>query len=104
MIALRSFKDQLLGAVDKGARTVEDVHVAIVNQPIEILERIAPAAPAVKLVGEIQKMIIRVVYDMIRTVNRAVGDIADQLLASVEKVDRPGQPAGPAAIRSRRSA
>jgi hypothetical protein len=78
-------KDLVQQAIDKGATTVEEVHQAIARMPIDVLERIAPDLPLAKTVADVQKRTIGTVYDAIRLVNKTAGEIAQQLLAAVEK-------------------
>jgi len=81
----KEVKDLVQQAIDKGATTVEEVHQAIARLPIDVLERILPELPLAKTVGDVQKMTIGTIYDAIRLVNKAAGDIAEQLLAAGKK-------------------
>lgn len=76
--------------IDKGATTVEEVHQAIMNQPIDVIEKIAPSleGPAAS-VRNIQNRTIGGVYDIIRTVNQEVGKIAQELLIKAERSAAP---------------
>ncbi len=68
--------------IEKGATTVEEVHRAIMNQPIDIIEKIAPRLESTaESVKEVQNRTIGGVYDIIRTVNKEVGKIAQELLS-----------------------
>jgi len=49
------------------------------------LTKIAPFSDAIENMKEIQRNTIGKVYDMIRTVNEQVGEIADNILKKKEK-------------------
>jgi hypothetical protein len=68
--------------VDDGATTVEEIHKAIANLPLDILERLDVFEEAVKGVRKVQEARIGAVYDLIRTVNDRVGTFAKEILAS----------------------
>ncbi len=86
---LKSLKDMVQDAIDKGATTVEQVHQSIANQPLEILEHVAPQLPGVKAVADVQKRTIGSVYNIIRMVNQAVGELAEGLLKKIEPPRKP---------------
>lgn len=67
-------------AVDRGATTVEEIHKAIADLPLEVLEQIEGLEKPARRVREIQEQSIGAVYDLIRTINRKVGALADDLI------------------------
>ncbi len=67
-------------AIDKGAASVEQVHLSIAKMPLKYLERIERIENATKKVGDIQEKTIGYVYDLIRRVNSRVDGIANDLL------------------------
>lgn len=71
--------------IDQGATTVEDVHKAIAALPFDILERIEIGGESAKQIKQIQDETIGAVYDLIRTINRQVGDLATDLLKKTKK-------------------
>lgn len=72
--------------IDKGATTVEEVHRAIMNQPLEVIEKVAPSLEGTaESVRNVQNRTIGGVYDIIRTVNKEVGKIAQELLVNAER-------------------
>ncbi len=75
-------------AIDKGATSVEDVHKYIANEPFEILNKIGPIGTVSKGIQNIQNQTIGSVYDLIRTINKEIGDIAKDLLEKAEKLER----------------
>ena len=86
MKKLKGLLDLVQAAIDKGATSVEEVQKAVANQPLNILEKIAPLKTPVKGIKEIQNQTIGGVYDIIRTINQEVNVIAKDLLAKVENV------------------
>ena len=85
MNKLKGLLDLVQVAIDKGATSVEDVQKAVANQPLNILEKIAPLKTPVKGIKKIQDQTIGGVYDIIRTINQEINVIAKDLLAKVEK-------------------
>jgi len=77
---VKRIKDRVEDAIDKGTTAVEKVHQDIMHKPIEVVELIAPNLPLTKAVAEVQTKIIGIVYDVIRGVNHAAGELADGLL------------------------
>ena len=67
---------------------VEKVHQDIMHKPIEVLELIVPDLPLTKTVAEVQTKIIGIVYDVIRGVNHAVGEMADGVLRTDKRSPR----------------
>lgn len=84
MASLKDLKDLVQDTIDKGATTVEEVHQAIASKPLEVLEQMVPEKTPAKDLEAFQQRTIGSVYDMIRTVNQAVGEIAEGILAKIE--------------------
>ena len=82
MSGLKEVKDLVQDAIDKGARTVEEVHQAIARMPIDVLEKLAPNLELTRTVAGVQKKTIGAIYEMIHAVNKSAGEIADDLLAA----------------------
>jgi uncharacterized membrane protein len=68
------------GAVDQGATSVEEIHKAIADLPLDVLERNGLFEEAAAQVRKIQDRTIGAVYDVIREVNNRVNDLASDLL------------------------
>jgi hypothetical protein len=66
--------------VDDGARTAEDIHKAIADLPLDVLQRLDLFEKTAKDVKKIQDTSIGAVYDLIRRVNQEVGKLADDLI------------------------
>lgn len=77
---LKNLKDLVQEAIDKGATTVEEVHLSVASKPLELLEQMVPEKTPAKDIEAFQQKTIGSVYDMIRQVNQAVGEIAGSLL------------------------
>jgi len=89
MSKLKGLKELVQTAIDKGATSVEEVHNKIANMPLNVLEKIAPLETPAKEIKEIHEKTVGTVYDIIRTVNREVGEIADSMIskANLDKKD-----------------
>ena len=81
----RRVADLVRRAVDEGATTVEDIHKAIANLPLEVLERIDGFEDTLKSVRRIQEQSIGAVYNVIRRVNAEATRLAGDLLAGKPK-------------------
>ena len=68
-------------AIDKGATTVEDIHKAIADLPLKMLEESDLLRGPAKEVKRVQDHTIGAIYDVIREVNQQVGTLASELLA-----------------------
>ena len=80
MSKLTGLVELVQDAIDKGATSVEQVQKAILNQPFAVLERIESLKEPAQAVREIQDRTIGSVYDVIRTVNQEVSNLAKDLL------------------------
>ena len=72
--------DLIEEAIDKGATTVEDIHKAIADLPLRVLERIEFLRKPLKEVRRVQDRSIGAVYDLIREINERVGKLAAEML------------------------
>jgi uncharacterized protein YbcC (UPF0753/DUF2309 family) len=88
---IKQLADVVEDAVDNGAKTVEEIHKAVADLPLHMLERFDVLHQAVKDVRKVQDESIGAIYDLIRKVNHEVAKLADELLAS-RAVRRPSQP------------
>jgi hypothetical protein len=84
------------GAIDRGARSVEEIHRSIANLPLQVMESLGLFERTARDVKRIQDESIGAVYDGIRRVNHEVGRLAADLLASRE-------PKGSSRARAKRS-
>ena len=71
--------DLVREAVDDGANSVEEVHRAIADLPLEVLERLDLFRETVRDVRRIQDTSIGAIYDVIRRVNEEVTRLAHEL-------------------------
>jgi len=74
------FKDAVVESIDKGVSSMEEVHSTIANLPFEILEKVEPVAETSNGIKEFQERTAGKVYDMIRSVNQQVNEIAETFL------------------------
>jgi len=86
MSKLKGLKDLVQTAIDKGATSVEEVHMAIANMPLNILEKIEPLEAPAKEIKHVYESTVGAVYDMIRKINSEVGNVAESLINQAEKV------------------
>jgi hypothetical protein len=80
--------------IDKGATTVEQIHRAIADLPLKVLEESDLLKGPAKEVQRVQDRTIGVIYDTIREINERVGTFASELLAEAAK----RRPAGESAV------
>jgi len=67
-------------AIERGATSVEEIHKEIAALPLDVLERNGFFERTAAEVREVQDQSIGAVYDLIRSVNRRVGELASDLL------------------------
>ena len=67
-------------AIDRGARTVEEVHLSVASMPLEALRTLGAPEVATDKADDLLHTSIGTVYDTILAVNRKVGEIAEGLL------------------------
>jgi hypothetical protein len=82
---VKEIKDAVQEIVDKGVTSVEEIHKSIVRIPFEHIEALAgeKAKPYVEPVKNIHDTMVGTVYEIIRKVNRQVGEIADEVLRNL---------------------
>lgn len=66
----------LQDAVEKSAAAIEEVHLKVANEPLDMFAKIPPAAPAAACVRHVLNTGIHTSYELVRTVNREVGNLA----------------------------
>jgi hypothetical protein len=67
--------------VDDGAKSVEEIHKAIADLPLEMLQRLDGFEDTLKDVRKLQESSIGAIYDAIRKVNHEVARLATEVLA-----------------------
>jgi hypothetical protein len=76
-------------AVDRGATTVEEIHTAIADLPLKILEDADVMKRRAKEIRRIQDRSIGAVYDLIRDVNKRIAGMAEEILEARAARRRP---------------
>jgi len=71
--------------IDKGATTVEEIHKAIADLPLKILQDTDLLRGPAKEVKRVQDHTIGAIYNVIRDVNEKVGRFASELLEAAAK-------------------
>lgn len=77
-------KDMIQEAVDRGARSVEQVHQYIADLPFETLERSGLLKDDKLQLRARQRQTIGSVYDAIRRINQQIGDLISDQLENLE--------------------
>src|SRR5271169_2649977 len=72
-------------SIDKGATTVEEIHKAIGDLPLKILEGSEQLKGPAKEVRRLRDHTIGAMYDLIRKINEEVGTLASERLADAAK-------------------
>jgi hypothetical protein len=72
-------------AIDKGATSVEEVHKAIADLPLKILEKSELLKEPAKEAKRLQDRTLGAIYGAIRDINEQVGSYASELLAEAAK-------------------
>jgi len=81
--------DMIQDVVDKGATSVEEIHRAIADLPLEVMTRNGLFEQTAADVRRIQDRSIGAVYDTIREVNHRVTELASKLLEENAADDTP---------------
>jgi hypothetical protein len=84
----QNIADLMQEAIDQGADTVEEVHKAIANLPLEVLEEIRFLEKPAGEMKRLQDLSIGAIYDLIRNVNDHVGTLASGMLDAAHR-ERP---------------
>ncbi len=85
---IKQLADAVEDAVDNGAKSVEEIHKAIAEMPLHMLERFESIRGVAKDARKVQDQSIGAIYDVIRKVNHEVNKLATELLA--RRALRPG--------------
>ena len=72
-------------AIDRGATTVEEIHKAVADLPLKILEERPLLRGPAKEVRRVQDRSIGALYDLIREINAQVGNLTSDLLAKAAR-------------------
>ena len=98
---IRRIADLVQEQIDRGATSVEEIHLQIAALPLDVLERLDVFEKTAKNVRKIQATSIGAVYDVIRNVNHEVNRLANGLL---DRSAREKARAKPAARRTAKPA
>ena len=79
--------DVVENAVDRVATKAEEIHRAVGNAPITLLERLGLLASSADELREVHRDAIGVVYDLVRDINHSVHDLGQDLARSLEERD-----------------
>ena len=82
---LELIKDMIQEAVDRGARSIEQIHQHIADLPFEALERAGLLDDDKLKVREKKTRTIGMVYDAIRGINKQIGDLISDQFENLEE-------------------
>ncbi|MBI9077562.1 MAG: hypothetical protein JEZ02_19310 [Desulfatibacillum sp.] len=85
MSKLIQIKDLVQELVDKGATTVEEIHKSIADMPFDILKKVDTGSETTESARQFHHQTIGGVYNVIRKINKEVGNFAEQILDSVNQ-------------------
>lgn len=77
-------KDMVQQAIDRGARSVEQVHQYIAGLPFEALQKSGLLTDDRLKLREKQQQTIGTVYEAIRRINQQIGDLISDQLENLE--------------------
>lgn len=77
-------KDLIQEAVDRGARSVEQVHQYIADLPFEALQKTGLLSDDRLKLRQKQQQTIGTVYEAIRRINQQIGDLISDQLENLE--------------------
>ena len=80
----KEIQDLVKSAINQGAQSIEQVHQVIAKLPLNYLGRIEKFEDTTKDIKGIQEKTIGHVYDLIKTVNAKVHDVAKEMLILVD--------------------
>ncbi len=87
MNRLLKVKELVQGLVDKGATSVEEIHKAVADMPFDALKKIDPSQSAADSARKVHHDTVGGVYNLIRMINKEVGEFASEILESVSDVN-----------------
>ncbi len=77
---IKTLKDFVENAIDKGACSVEEVHKKIADMPFDFIAKIGPLQESAEQAKALQDNTIGSIYEAIRFVNKKAGEYAEELL------------------------
>ena len=81
---LEALKDLVQDAIDKGATSVEQIHKAIVDLPLSVLEKNGLLDVDSEQRDAMWNKSVGQVYEAIRRVNQEVGELASQAFEAID--------------------
>lgn len=72
-------------AIDKGAKTAEEVHKAILHAPLDALEQVECLKKPMREMKRIEDVTIGTMYDLVRKVNHEVTRLAEEMLPAAPR-------------------
>lgn len=86
----KALSERIEEAVDQGATAVEEIHRAIADMPLGVLEKLGLLERTTREVRRIQDVSLGAIYDMVRDVNHNVAGLAKELVEDAPSGDEVG--------------
>ena len=86
MNTLMKIKDMVQDLVDKGATSVEEIHKSVADMPFDMLKKIDPTEGTADSARNLHHDTVGGVYNLIRKINKEVGEFASEILANVSDI------------------
>jgi hypothetical protein len=102
-VRARKLIDLVRREIDDGATSVEEIHKAIANLPLDVLERLDVFEEMVKDVRKVQEARIGAIYDVIHKVNAEVAKLAREILRELPARKAIARKAAPRKATARRA-
>ncbi|MCB1192438.1 MAG: hypothetical protein H7A23_10330 [Leptospiraceae bacterium] len=81
---LKELQQVVQDAIEKGAKTVEQVHRQIANMPLDVLARFEQLEAPLNQARDFNDRTIGSIYEAIHNLNQKAGEIAKELLAKID--------------------
>lgn len=89
----RALSARIEEAVDQGATAAEEIHRAIADMPLGVLEKLGLLERTTRDVRRIQDVSVGAVYDLVRDVNHKVAGLVEELVGRPPSRDEVGRAA-----------
>jgi hypothetical protein len=76
----KSLPEMVREAIDRGAKTAEEVHKAILHAPLDALEQVECLKEPMRQIKRVEDASIGAIYDLVHKINREVTKLADDML------------------------
>ena len=81
----QGLKDMVVNAFDKSSTSIEGIHKSLAGLPLDIMAKFGAFENTANSIKDIQEESIGKVYDMTRSMNQQIGELADTILPKKEE-------------------